>query len=277
MGYAIRAGAVHSNDCWKNIFPHDSPIYLRHRWLKVPITDSVCWVFLNPPPPYTHTHTHSHYSKYKKSRPVSVKLCVWNNTTSWKNIYYRHAHTAVQWPHFKTINRSKWIGSVYPSAKHVLTPSNEMSAGLMMPAYYLTVNTNDPLHSVSVRPPPRKFHDHTHTLSHTDWWIDSNTPSRICCLAFAGLLHIIQRHAHEHNYTACLEMAWKTTGETYQQFCLNSLHADKRTECESVLLLLLGRGAGLGLNSVPVVESSLLLKLSKYGSVSDPNAAELTT
>lgn len=45
-------------------------------------------------PPYTHTH--SHYSKNKKSRPVSVKLCVWDNTTSWKNIYYRHAHTAVQ-------------------------------------------------------------------------------------------------------------------------------------------------------------------------------------
>lgn len=165
MGYAIRAGAVHSNDCWKNIFPHDSPIYLRHRWLQVPITD--CVLGFSEPPTPLHTHTHSHYSKNKKSRPVSVKLCVWDNTTSWKNIYYRHAHTAVQWPHFKTINRSKWIGSVYPSAKHVLTPSNEMSAGLMMPAYYLTVNTNDPLHSVSVRPPPgNSMTTHTHLVSH---------------------------------------------------------------------------------------------------------------
>lgn len=120
----------------------------------------LCAGFFWTPHPLTHTLTliilrTRNHAQYRWN-------CVWDNTTSWKNIYYRHAHTAVQWPHFKTINRSKWIGSVYPSAKHVLTPSNERSAGLMMPAYYLTVNTNDPLHSVSVRP-PRKFHDHTHT------------------------------------------------------------------------------------------------------------------
>lgn len=55
MGYAIRAGAVHSNDCWKNIFPHDSPIYLRHRWLQVPITD--CVLGFSEPPTPLHTHT----------------------------------------------------------------------------------------------------------------------------------------------------------------------------------------------------------------------------
>lgn len=160
MGYAIRAGAVHSDDCWKNIFPHDSPIYLRHRWLQVPITDSVCWVFLNPHP-LTHTHTiiiSRNHAQYRWNFVCETILLV-------ERTYITDMHTLqCSGRTSKQLTEANESGLFIHQQNMYWRPSNEMSAGLMMPAYYLTVNTNDPLHSVSVRPPsPRKFHDHTHT------------------------------------------------------------------------------------------------------------------
>lgn len=122
-------------------------------------------------------------------------------------------------------------------------PVNEMSAGLMMVAYYLTVNTNDSLHSVffffffsdSSSSHPLHFHDHTASQSQVDGWSQFNKQNVLFALS-DPIAHNPQTCVRD-NYTACVRIIWKANRGTCEQFCLNTLFADKRTEWKSVLLL----------------------------------------
>lgn len=107
-------------------------------------------------------------------------------------------------------------------------PGNEMSAGLMMLAHYLTVNTNDSsLQSVfffflrfflsgSGYIHPLHFHDHWASQTQTDGW--SQFSKQMWYFRISNTLAHNPQTCSWNSFISCLWMIWKGTNtETHKQ------------------------------------------------------------